>query len=258
MLPPGTAEARLGPVHQDHDEGAVEQPGHRSLAGAERAYRPSPPHVGVDPRTGQKHQYVPLNRHAYALAGAEADDEYVIQVEVVGFAGQSHTWSDDVLRWLGEHVVAPIRAAVGVPDAVVSHGFRREGGGIILASSTSPIRISLTQLRAFAGHLGHQHMPAPDKHWDPGGLPIDRILGYSRPAAPAATDLKEIDMIDVLISTESSRAAVNVGGGRWQEMTGPVGTGTRREKVWQQVQAGALTCVDLDAGDFAGAVGETA
>lgn len=223
-----------------------------TLAGAEKAFRAHPPHLGVDPKTGEKRQYVPLNRHAYALAGSESDDEYVIQVEVVGYARESHTWPEHVLRWLGQNVVAPVRAAVGVADAVVSHGFRREGGGIVLATAKSPIRISLAQLRAFSGHLGHQHMPAPDHHWDPGGLPIDRILTYSRAAAPSTLS-EELRMIDVVTSVAAGRAAVVVGG-TLQEMTGPKTSGSTRDKLQQQINAGKLLAVDLDAVDFAALV----
>lgn len=153
-----------------------------SLAGAEPAFKNYPPHLGVDPIRGHKRQYVDLLRHAYAFAGSESDDEYIIQVEVCGFAGQSHNWSEDILRWLGENVVKPLRDTVGIPDVVIRHGFKGEGSGIILASPYSPIRIGAAELRAFSGHLGHQHMPNPDSHWDPGALPIGKVLAYSRPA----------------------------------------------------------------------------
>lgn len=155
----------------------------RSVAAAGAAYRPYPPHLCVDPATGEKVQHIPLNRHAYANKSDRSDREYVIQVEVVGFAAQSHTWSEERLRWLGQHVVAPIRDAVGVPDVVVRGGFHGESEGIILASPTSPIRLTDASLRVFSGHLAHQHMPAPDAHWDAGRLPIDRILTYSQEAA---------------------------------------------------------------------------
>jgi hypothetical protein len=148
-----------------------------SVNGARAAFRNYPPHGCYDPWVDGAEQYVPLNRHAFALAGAESDDEFVIQWEIVGRAAESHTWPEWVLERLGRRVAAPIAAAVGVPAQHLR--FYRADEGIVLARSTSPIRLSASTLRAFSGHLGHQHAPAPDAHWDPGGLPIDRILAYA-------------------------------------------------------------------------------
>lgn len=225
-----------------------------TLAGAERAFRQYPPHIGVDPRTGERHQYVPLNRHSYALAGVECDDEYVIQVEVVGFAGQSHLWPDGVLAWLGREVVRPIREAVGVPDTVISHGFRREGGGIVLASSQSPIRISLAQLRQFSGHLGHQHMPAPNSHWDPGGLPIHQILAYSRTSPAGQTEEDTV----YLTCYELGRSALAVGG-TIVELTDPAERTRAQAQINAERAAGRRDIeIRLSAGTFQRAVGVVA
>lgn len=150
-----------------------------TLGAAENAYRNYPPHVGVDPDRRIRRQYVRLDRHSYSLAGGESDDEYVIQVEIVGFAGQTHRWSDAMLRWLGEHVLRPIMAAVDCPPRIPRAGFKGEGSGIVLASPNSPIRFSLAEFRRFSGVCGHQHAPAPDSHWDPGALNVRRIIDYA-------------------------------------------------------------------------------
>jgi hypothetical protein len=160
----------------------------RTITSARTAFRAYPPHLCYDPITDQAEQYIPLNRHSYAFRQNENDDEYIIQVEIVGFASQSHLWSDDTLRRLASRVVAPIRAAVGVPDLVVRTGFHGEGEGVVLARESSPIRIGSAELRSFAGHLGHQHLPG-ESHWDPGRIPIHKILTYSQESAvtsPAA------------------------------------------------------------------------
>ena len=174
-----------------------------TLAGAEAAYAPYPPHLGIDPVRRIKRQYVSLDRHSYAFRGAENDDEFVIQIEVVGFAQGTHMWPDSVLRWLGEEVVRPIRDAVGVPDVVVWHGFKGEGDGIVLARSDSPIRLTSAQLRNFSGHLGHQHMPAPDEHWDPGALPVGKILAYSKDY-----DMQLDDLFDTVAITKAGPGKV--------------------------------------------------
>ena len=155
-----------------------------SLAGAETAFAPYPPHLGVDPRTGEKHQYISLDRSAYSLGHSDAEDSWAIQVEVVGYAGQSHTWGADILDWLGIHVAAPVAHAVGVPP--VHLVFYGEDDGIILASPDSPIRMSLGQWDSFAGHVGHQHCPGDD-HWDPGRLDVGAILTAAEHATPTVT-----------------------------------------------------------------------
>lgn len=156
-----------------------------SWSGAEGAFTKYPPHIGCKPpfpgvHDVGKRQYVPLNRHAYSFAGSESDDEYIIQVEVAGRAAETHEWSDQVCEWLAIEIVDPIEKAVGVPPIVVPVGFHGADEGIrpFIASKASPIRITAGQLRAFSGHLGHQHMPPPDTHWDPGRFPIDRILSH--------------------------------------------------------------------------------
>lgn len=163
-----------------------------SVGGARKAFAPYPPHACYDPVTRQGEQYVPLNRHSYSLRKSESDDEYCIQIELVGFAGQTHLWSDTMLRNVAYDVVRPIRALVGVPDVVVWKGFHGEGEGMVLASTKSPLRLTDAEFRAFSGWLGHQHAPGTgtdgDEHWDPGRLPMRKILDLSRETIMALTN----------------------------------------------------------------------
>lgn len=178
---PGWTRVDLGPDGGPFDETAhpkacIHTTEGGSLAGAEAAYAAYPPHLGYDPRYRIKHQYVRLDRHSYAFRGAESDDECVIQVEVVGRAAETHTWPDEWYRNFAEDVIVPLRALCGIPDQHLR--FCRADEGIVLARSTSPIRLSDAQLRAYSGWLGHQHIPAPDEHWDPGGFLFDKALAY--------------------------------------------------------------------------------
>jgi N-acetyl-anhydromuramyl-L-alanine amidase AmpD len=44
--------------------------------------------------------------------------------------------------------------------------------------STTPQRLASDDWLAYAGHLGHQHVPAqPANHWDPGAFRIELVLG---------------------------------------------------------------------------------
>lgn len=150
-----------------------------SLAGARSAFAAYPPHIGYDPKTRELEQYVPLDRHSYAFFNSEADDEYIIQIEVVGFSEQAHLMPDWQVQNIVDDLVNPLEELIGVPPVVIRHGFRGAGEGIVLATPDSPIRISLAELREFSGHLGHQHIPG-DGHWDPGKFRIDEVLERSQ------------------------------------------------------------------------------
>lgn len=152
-----------------------------NLDAAEGAFAKYPPHCAVSWELGVRRQYIPLDLHSYAFAGNDNDDSYVIQVEVAGFAGESHEWPQPKLQWLGEQVVRPIALLCKIPPIVVWKGFHGEGEGLILASRQSPLRLTTQELDSFSGHLGHQHMPSPDVHWDPGRLPISTILDFATP-----------------------------------------------------------------------------
>ena len=174
-----------------------------SVSGALGAYAPYPPHLIANPWSGEKLQHISLDLAAYS-AMDNNDDDHIIQVEIVGFAGASHTWPEWVLRWLADNVVKPIRDAVGVPNNFLR--FYGEGEGIILASPSSPIRLSAGALRNFSGHLGHQHLSAPDSHWDPGRLNIARILELSGNAVTVPTGEEDYDMSAMKVTLGPGKA----------------------------------------------------
>lgn len=181
MWIPGYQNIDLGPdggVFQEtaHPKGCLHTTEGSNLAGAEAAYKSYPPHIGYDPLNRIKHQYISLDKHSYSLKGSESDNEYVIQVEIVGFARESHLWPTAYYKHITEDVLKPLEELVGIPRKFLQ--FYGEGEGFVLASPDSPIRLSSGALRAFTGWLGHQHIPAPDSHWDPGKFPIRECLGY--------------------------------------------------------------------------------
>lgn len=179
---PGAVFVDLGPDGGSYDEtghpkGCIHTTEGSSLAGAESAFKTYPPHLGYDPNTRVLHQYVRLDRCSYAFKGAESDDEFVIQVEIVGFARDTHTYSEQWYRNVGEDVIRPLRDLMGIPNNYLT--FHGEGEGIVLADPNSPIRLSDASFRNFSGWVGHQHVPAPDAHWDPGRFRMDLALAYS-------------------------------------------------------------------------------
>lgn len=188
---PGWQRVDLGPDGGPYDEmvhpkACVHTTEGSTLAGAEGAFRPYPPHLGYDPRSRTKRQYVALNRHSYAFRNGETDDEYIIQIEVVGFANQTHTWSEELYRNFAEDVIKPLEQFIGVPRNYLR--FYRADEGIVLARKTSPVRLRPAALRNYSGWVGHQHMPgladngsvlpAGDDHWDPGGFLMGKAISF--------------------------------------------------------------------------------
>lgn len=150
-----------------------------------------PPHITAWFEKDEVRQHVDLHRHSYAFRKGESDDEFIVQIEMVGFARETHTWSDAKLRWFSLRVFKPIVDALKVP--LIAKKFYGEGDGIILASPNSPIRLSDTELRNFSGFLGHQHMPSPDEHWDPGRFPIDKVFAILKGGSTDLIGLRKGD-----------------------------------------------------------------
>jgi hypothetical protein len=199
----GFTRVDLGPSggifdETSHPKGCLHTTEGSTIAGAESAYRNYPPHIGYDPTRRVKHQYVPLNRHSYAFKGSESDDEYVIQIEIVGFARQTHLWSQTIYNRIAEDVMKPLEELVGIPQR--SLRFYGEGDGIVLASPDSPIRLSPGALRNYRGWLGHQHIPSPDAHWDPGKFQIQKAFAHLKSLEPAPPLNREdsFNMIDFI------------------------------------------------------------
>lgn len=145
---------------------------------AESAFAPYPPHVaykyGEQPR-----QYVPLDERAYALLSSQSELEFVIQIELAGFAQDTRNWTQDQLTAIGKNVLAPILFFHDVPDTAVPFYDGSDGMGI-LASPYSRIRFAFANWVTYSGHVGHQHAPAPDSHWDPGHLDVPSIIRAAR------------------------------------------------------------------------------
>lgn len=146
-----------------------------TISGAEATYgNKYPPHIIIDRKSRRKRQHISLGRSSYALKSSEAEDEPLIQIEMVGFADDSPNWSDEELEWLAVEVLMPIREHCPFDLDRPSQGF----GGRSRFGAYSGFRFTMAEWEAFSGIVGHQHAPAPDKHWDPGALDVDKILSY--------------------------------------------------------------------------------
>lgn len=142
------------------------------------------PHLWVSPRLDVKIQTVPLDRAARALerpSGApETNHMRAIQVEIFGFANQSHNWPPEWLDWLGREVVAPIQRAVG--GALNLDYVERTygaGEGIVLAVQSSPIRHDRATWRRCDWVTTHQRIIG-NAHWDVGKVNLGHILSAAK------------------------------------------------------------------------------
>lgn len=146
-------------------------------AAAEKSMAAYPSHCAANWHDRIKRQYQPLNKHSYANKGPENDDELIIQFEMAGFSSRWNEVSDAGCRFYGD-CIKELTQAIGAPIRFPSQGFHGPNEGIFpyISSTSSPIRFkSEAELRAFSGICGHQHMPKPDTHWDPGLPPFDRM-----------------------------------------------------------------------------------
>jgi hypothetical protein len=181
-----------------------------SISGAMSAYAPYPPHLIYDWRNRRGVQHVRLDRAAYSAMDGN-DDDYMIQVELVGFAAETRNWPEEALRNVAIDVVAPLEQYFKIPRRIIWHGFKDGRDGITLAVANSPIRLDWAQLRDFSGWLGHQHLPSPDTHWDPGALPMARIFSYltEEPDMNEAQNNALADVYKVVVSGEKRNGQIN-------------------------------------------------
>lgn len=124
-------------------------------------------------------QHIPINRAARALknksGGVETNNAHVVQCEIVWRASNAAampSWLLDLvatwMRW--------VEATVDVERRALP--FYGQGCGWVVASAGAPQRMSAAEWNAFNGWCGHQHVPEND-HWDPGAIPIDKLIGVA-------------------------------------------------------------------------------
>jgi hypothetical protein len=136
-------------------------------------YAGGQPHFTFHPQTGALYQHIPINRAAKTLkhpAGTvETNRANAIQVELIGFASQTHLWTDAAYKRIAQ-LARWIEANAGV-ESQCSVKF---GGG-----STVFTRLLPGAWLQYSGHIGHQHVPHND-HWDPGRFRIELVLAPAK------------------------------------------------------------------------------
>jgi hypothetical protein len=130
-------------------------------------YSGTAPHFTLNPQTGKLWQHIPLNRAAMSLkhpAGTvETNRAHAFQVELIGFASQSHAWPASAYEHLAD-LARWIESNGGVE--------RRCSVKFIAAAA----RLAGQAWLDYDGHCGHMHVPSND-HVDPGpGFRIDLVI----------------------------------------------------------------------------------
>lgn len=130
------------------------------------AYSGSHPHFTLDPASGKLWQHIPVTSGAMTLknasGGVETNRAHAIQVELIGFAGETPDWpaSDyrevaELARWIEKHTAVKRRCSVRFEARHHS--------------------LSGQEWLDYSGHIGHQHVPEND-HWDPGQFRIGEVI----------------------------------------------------------------------------------
>ena len=213
-----------------------------SIGGAVQAYKAYPPHTIVNPFNREKAQHIPLNRAAYALWNADADDSRCYQVEIVGYSENAPNLSDAELKWLGEEVLLPLHEYGGVPLVVVWKGFKAPSDvNYMLATSASPLRLTQAELDSFAGILGHQHIPG-DNHWDPGGLNVPRMIQHAKNKLTGGDDAEMLSpeaqrwMLENLANAHGDRSLAQAAAARVEGLAKSIGEAQNGPATGEQLQ----------------------
>lgn len=154
-----------------------------TIEGAIAAYRSHGawPHLTVDPLAKRIVQHIDFGRAAGALYNGPQPMETnrggaVIQVEIVGRAANTHTYSDDWYRWLAVEVIRPICKQLNLPARCVQFYGAMHG---TIAIETWPGRFQDDRWPGYSGILGHQNAGDGNDHWDPGFLNAEKLLIYA-------------------------------------------------------------------------------
>ena len=143
----------------------------------------STPHFAVDPATGRKVQFIPIDWSAAALRGGrggyETNRGHAVQTEIIGYAQDQQNRSQAELRFLGAHL-ADINAALG---GAINLGHVHPVAGPAGYGEGGAVRMTPDTWRAFDGVCGHSAVPFND-HWDPGLLDLVTIARYAGATTP--------------------------------------------------------------------------
>lgn len=161
-----------------------------SMDGIIALFRDQPcscPHFSVDPATGRKVQFIPIDWSAAALRGGrggyETNRGHAVQTEIIGYAQDQQNRSQAELQFLGQHLAEINRALGGAINLTHVHPVAGSAG----YGEGGAVRMSPDQWRGFDGICGHSAVPFND-HWDPGLLDLTTIARFAGATTPPPED----------------------------------------------------------------------
>ncbi len=137
----------------------------------------SPPHLTLNPWTGELRQHVAFTLAAYSVRSSRVDEmQYTYQVEHWGKAKDVPTYPDHwyrnvaaLIQWLHDNLDVPL-----VFDDFTNLRFGPLGS-----------RLPYDQVDDFSGIIGHGRVGRGiDTHWDPGALDVPRLEAMLEAIAP--------------------------------------------------------------------------
>jgi len=144
-----------------------------TIEGALQSFRTTNfwPTLTVEPNTFRIVQHYSLNTGGRALSDHATPENAArcVQIEMVGFAGQTPSWAPEQLAFIRD-LVGKIEALVAI--AHTSGRTFLDSAGV---NANPQNRMSVDEWKRFAGWCGHQHVPG-ETHWDPGAIDISAIL----------------------------------------------------------------------------------
>lgn len=130
------------------------------------------PHFTYHRKTGECWQHLDLDVAAYTMMAGDyspnSDGGVTIQIEIVGYARDSATWTQaecdglmELTSWIADQIGCPVE---------FPHAF----AGDDAYGTNGVARLSWEEWRATTGIVGHQHAPW-NSHWDPGKVPVEKM-----------------------------------------------------------------------------------
>jgi hypothetical protein len=131
------------------------------------------PHFTHHRKTGECWQHLDFDVAAYTMMAGDyspnSDGGVTIQIEIIGYAKDSPTWTQDecdnlmrLVSWIAEQIDCPVE---------FPHPFDGEDA----YGENGSVRLSWEEWRATTGIVGHQHAPWNGIRWDPGKIPVEKL-----------------------------------------------------------------------------------
>jgi hypothetical protein len=162
-------------------------------------------------------QHIPLDRAARSLenaaGGVQTNLLSVIQIEIVGFS--KDPWPDNLVS-----IVRPLM--IWIEEQTGIQPYAPTFAGSEAYGLNTRWRMPAAAWVAFNGWCGHQHVPE-NNHWDPGLIPIGKLLERTSPApmrAVVAGQPLEVD--DVTLTPIVLTIPLDSNGRGWTKVPYPM------------------------------------